>query len=165
MLMCHFISCLWIFIGKNFQDDEIDGDNWIEAGEFEELTIGELYLTSFYFAVTTVTTVGYGDIGGNSTPERWLCFFLHLIGVLSYSYAAGSLTTIIANYDTINDESSERMDILNRMFQDNNLPLEHYNELREHIKFSSVQDDQKEIVDFLDDLPYRTKVSSIMHIY
>jgi len=49
--------------------------------------------------MTTITTIGYGDIRGNTTIERVICIFLHLIGVLSYSFASGSLTSIIANYD------------------------------------------------------------------
>lgn len=27
---------------------------------------GEKYLTSFYFTITTITTVGYGDISGGT---------------------------------------------------------------------------------------------------
>ena len=99
MLLCHFVSCIWIFTAKNFQKD--DEDSWITSGEFEDFPMSEMYLTSFYFAVTTITTVGYGDISGTNTPERWICFILHLIGVLSYSFASGSLTTIISNYDIV----------------------------------------------------------------
>jgi uncharacterized membrane protein YtjA (UPF0391 family) len=97
MLMCHFVCCIWIFTAKTFKSEENIG--WIESGGFEELSMGQLYITSFYFSVTTITTVGFGDISGTSTPERWICFFLHLVGVLSYSFAAGSLTNIIFNYD------------------------------------------------------------------
>ena len=50
----------------------------------------ELYGVSTYFTMTTITTVGYGDISGTTTIEKIICIFLHLIGVLSYSFAAGS---------------------------------------------------------------------------
>ena len=59
--------------------------------------------------MTTITTVGYGDITGHSPIERVLCIFMHLIGVLSYSFASGSLTSIIANYDQINEKNLEKM--------------------------------------------------------
>lgn len=79
----------------------------------------ELYGVSTYFTMTTITTVGYGDISGTTTIEKIICIFLHLIGVLSYSFAAGSLTAIIANYDTMNDKNVDKINILNRLFKDN----------------------------------------------
>ena len=79
----------------------------------------ELYATSCYFTMTTITTVGYGDISGQSTVERVICIFLHLIGVLSYSFASGSLTSIIANYDQMNEKNQGKIDILNRLFKEN----------------------------------------------
>ena len=54
-----------------------------------------MYVASYYFTMTTLTTVGYGDIKGHTVIERVVCIFLHLIGVLSYSFASGSLTSII----------------------------------------------------------------------
>lgn len=101
-LLSHFVGCLWIFVAKSFEDESGVIDSWIKKGEFQDLNMIELYVTSFYFAMTTITTVGYGDIRGNSTTERLICIFLHLIGVLSYSFASGSLTSIISNYDSIN---------------------------------------------------------------
>lgn len=34
-----------------------------------------LYITAFYFAVTTIATVGYGDIRGTNFGERIYCIF------------------------------------------------------------------------------------------
>jgi hypothetical protein len=118
---------LWIFTARNFQNDDIDGDTWIEAGGFEDYNLLELYFTSYYFTVTTITTVGYGDIRGNSSMERLICFFLHLIGVLTYSFASGSLTSIIANYDEYNEINADKLHILNRMFKENQITADLYN--------------------------------------
>ena len=52
----------------------------------------ERYLLAFYFMITTMTTVGYGDISGTNTTERIYCIILMLIGVLTFSYATGMLT-------------------------------------------------------------------------
>jgi hypothetical protein len=87
----------------------------------------ELYFTSYYFTVTTITTVGYGDIHGNSSIERIICFFLHLIGVLTYSFASGSLTSIIANYDVYNEMNAGKINTLNRMFKENQITADLYN--------------------------------------
>lgn len=57
----------------------------------------DLYITSFYFTVTTIMTVGYGDITAFSMIERVICIFLMLIGVVAFSFATGAISSIITN--------------------------------------------------------------------
>lgn len=143
--MCHFISCIWIFIAKQFNkkdESNPDATNWIEAGGFEEFEMWQLYISSFYFSVTTITTVGYGDISGTNTTEYWMCFFLHLIGVLSYSFAAGSLTMIIQNYDQINNKHQDKIITLNRLYKEAKFPEELYFNLKDTILNNYDQEDQ-----------------------
>jgi hypothetical protein len=104
-MLSHIFGCLWIFIGRTM----IEGGSisWISEGKFEDQPVVHLYATSFYFTMTTITTVGYGDISGTCTVERIVCVFLHLIGVLSYSFLSGALTSIIFNYDLIGKKNKE----------------------------------------------------------
>lgn len=143
MLMSHFVGCLWIFVARNFHDEANPTDTWIEVGGYEDYDIPELYVTAFYFAVTTITTVGYGDISGNSTIEMWICFFLHLIGVLSYSFASGSLTTIISNYDNINDKNKDKINIINNLLKNKKLPQELYFSLLAAVRSDYDPEEQK----------------------
>jgi len=57
----------------------------------------DLYITSFYFTVTTIMTVGYGDITANSSIEKVICIMLMLIGVVAFSYANNAISSIITN--------------------------------------------------------------------
>lgn len=96
ILMCHFIGCVFIFIGRNFQDDELSDDSWIEASGISYNMV-ELYCTATYFAMQTLTTVGYGDITIVRIDETIIVILLEFIGVLCFSFAAGSLTSLISN--------------------------------------------------------------------
>ena len=60
----------------------------------------ELYVTSFYYTTTTILTVGYGDITAINLYEKLLCIILMIIGVISFSFATGALSSIISNYDS-----------------------------------------------------------------
>ena len=71
--------------------------SWIYYFNFEDLSDSELYVTSFYFTVTTIMTVGYGDITAKSMPEKLLCILLMLIGVIAFSFATGLISSIITN--------------------------------------------------------------------
>ena len=57
------------------------------------------------------------------------------------------------------------MNTLNRIYKDAKLPQDLYYKLKDVIKNNYDPDQQREIAEFLDDLPYRAKVKTIMCIY
>lgn len=60
----------------------------------------DLYITSCYFVVTTMSTVGYGDISAGTRAERVFCTLLMFIGVVSFNFISGALASIISSYDS-----------------------------------------------------------------
>lgn len=73
--------------------DPDTNNSWISDYEFASGR--ELYLTSFYFTVTTITTVGYGDMSASTFMEQILCICIMLIGVIGFSLASGAFTNYI----------------------------------------------------------------------
>ena len=61
-----------------------------------------MYLNAMYFAMTTVTTVGYGDLGGINTLEYGISVICILFGAISFSFAQSALATLMTNYDQAN---------------------------------------------------------------
>jgi len=62
----------------------------------KNLSNSELYAISFYWTITTITTVGYGDISATNYTEYWFSSFIMVIGVISFSLANGSLSLILS---------------------------------------------------------------------
>ncbi len=56
--------------------------------------------------------MGYGDISAGTTPERFYNLLIMSIGVLIYSFAIGSLTSIIASINAKNTKVNERAGIV-----------------------------------------------------
>ena len=84
---------------KSFVDDK--EMSWILGGKYDEFEIADRCLVSLYFTITTITTVGYGDISATSSTERVFCIFIMLMGVIGFSFATGALSSIIQNYDVL----------------------------------------------------------------
>lgn len=88
-------------------------DNWIYVKGLQDADYGELYITAFYFTVTTLVTVGYGDITANNQQEKIMCIFLMVLGVVSFSLATGALASIITSYDSKEAMLKEKIAVLN----------------------------------------------------
>jgi Trk-type K+ transport system membrane component len=50
-----------------------------------------VYIAAYYYTVTTVTTVGYGDISGSNSGEKIFCMILMVVGVVFFSIVSGYL--------------------------------------------------------------------------
>lgn len=89
--------------------------NWIYQKGIEDYNEGDLYVTAVYFTVTTIVTVGYGDITAQNNVEKIVCVFLMIFGVISFSFATGALSSIIANVDSTEARIKEKMITLSQM--------------------------------------------------
>jgi Ion channel len=85
--------------------------------------------------VTTITTVGYGDISGHTTCEKLFGIVLMIIGASGFSFAAGSLSSLMSNLDASQAQLKERISTLNDIRHDYMIDPELYDELRKAIKY------------------------------
>jgi hypothetical protein len=92
------LTCIWIITPQLSSQNE--DESWMDS--FADVDNSELYLTSLYYTVTTMTTVGYGDINGASALERGVSILIMMVGVIAFSFATGSLTSILSNFDQAN---------------------------------------------------------------
>ena len=160
LTLIHICSCLWIFVAK--YDEKSDTD-WISIKEYEDYSNFETYMTSVYFTVTTITTVGYGDISGSTTMERVFCVFLMLLGVISFSFSTGSLSSIMSSYDSNQANYTEKLHILNEIHSKYHLTQDLYEEIKKLIKFETLKN-KEDVFKFQESLPYQLRIKLSMEI-
>jgi hypothetical protein len=91
LILTHIVSCLWIFLAL-IEEEE----TWMDAYFQHHVPDGfELYITSFYWAFTTIDTVGFGDVVAVTVPEKIFCIVWIFVGVAFYSYCISTLTNIL----------------------------------------------------------------------
>ena len=87
--LLHFFSCLHILIGRNSYP------NWIIATKLENAQFLDLYISSIYSLLASITTVGYGDIVCHSLTERIFQIILLIVGSIAYSWLLSSFSNYI----------------------------------------------------------------------
>lgn len=144
--------------------NEYSHQNWIFYYDFVDLPDWELYITSFYFTVTTIMTVGYGDITARSISEKLLCILLMLIGVISFSFATGAISSIISNQDSTEAKLKEKMSTLESIQQEYAIEKELFNRLVKAVKYDHSQH-SKDVHEFMEELPTKLRIELAMAIH
>eukprot|EP00347_Sterkiella_histriomuscorum_P023005 403336321 len=160
LVLCHIVACLWIFVA-NFDDSK---RNWVFQNNYQDLPNFNLYIISYYFTVTTIVTVGYGDITAQNTGERIIAIFLMIIGVISFSFASGSLSSLISNYDSSQAKLKEKIATLNDIREQHKIGPELFDELRKAIKYDHSKN-HKDKIQFMEELPQKLKIELAMEIH
>jgi hypothetical protein len=160
MLLIHIVCCFWVMIASM----EDNPDSWIHRKGYHDLNDFDLYMTSFYFTITTITTVGFGDITPETSFEKAFCIFIMLLGVIGFSFVTGSLSSIMSNLDSVDAKLKEKINVLEKIKRDYSIGPGLYEELRQALKFE-VERDISSVMEFIDFLPHRLKVELSVKIH
>ena len=95
-LVTHLVACSWYFMGSRNIEDEF-AKTWITENDLKKENWQIQYLSSFYWALVTIMTVGYGDITPQNTEEKTYCVFTILFGCLMFPYSINCIGFIIQN--------------------------------------------------------------------
>jgi hyperpolarization activated cyclic nucleotide-gated potassium channel 1 len=131
LVMTHFVACLWYFSAR-FND--FDYDTWVYRNNYLDKEKGYLYLVALYWSLTTLTTVGYGDINAVSETELVLCLIWMMFGVGTYSFIIGTLTSVLSNYDARQALIDKRIKFMDMYAKEQRLPVNLYSQINYHIQ-------------------------------
>lgn len=149
LVMMHLVACSWLWIGDQVSMSWIrHPDNGLPMGIDADRTTK--YITAFYWVVTTLATVGYGDIKGYTWQEYAFNMFVEFIGIAFFSFIMGSINNIflVDNGSTdIIDTKLEKVDVwlvkLDNSRMSKSLPKILYDKIRIYIKESLLYDHKK----------------------
>ncbi|KAF7669174.1 hypothetical protein LDENG_00240830 [Lucifuga dentata] len=114
-LVAHWLACIWYSIGDYEVIDEITNtiktDSWLYqlamsigtpyrynasgTGQWEGGPSKDtLYISSLYFTMTSLTTIGFGNIAPTTDGEKMFSVAMMMVGSLLYATIFGNVTTI-----------------------------------------------------------------------
>lgn len=105
MILIHWIACGWMIIHPR----TVAGD-------------ADFYILSLYWTVTTLTTVGYGDITPDTNIQRLFTMGVMLVGVGVYGVIIGNVSRLMMLADKYTEERKEKMANLHSYMKYYNIP-------------------------------------------
>ena len=103
LILTHCIACLWF---ASAYIDQFPADSWVATTNIAASDPLVQYVRSLYWTITTMTTVGYGDIAPNRTIEYLLASTIMLIGASLYAFIIGGLASLFSNLNAAKNKKT-----------------------------------------------------------
>ncbi|MCB9062603.1 MAG: cyclic nucleotide-binding domain-containing protein [Halobacteriovoraceae bacterium] len=102
--------------------------HWIACGwqiltPFHEIDNFTNYNKSLYWAITTLTTIGYGDITPTTNLSRLYTMVIMILGVGVYGLVIGNVAKLIDNADKHKEKTREKINDLTLFMKHYNIPI------------------------------------------
>ncbi|MDX1469585.1 MAG: ion transporter [Acidimicrobiia bacterium] len=146
-LVSHWIACGWIALGgPDFAHPEISP-----------------YQQALYWTITTLTTVGYGDIVPQGSGPIAYTMVVMGLGAAMYGYIIGNVASLLANIDVLRSRHLSRLETIGNFMRDRQVPRHLQAQVRDYYNYlwESRAGQQSEM---LDDLPAPLRTEIALHL-
>lgn len=94
LFLVHCAGCLYYLLADRYPHH---GKTWIGAviPNFKETSLWIRYISAIYWSITTMTTVGYGDLHAVNTMEMIFIIFYMLFNLGLTAYLIGNMTNLV----------------------------------------------------------------------
>lgn len=132
LLSLHIISCLWYFMARFY---EFSPDTWIVRYGLQDTEVFSLYLNSLYWALTTLGTIGYGDIVPKTTGEILLAMGWMVVAIYFLSFAISSLSSMISQKDEGRKKMlDKKLSLIDIYVEENRIPRKIKQKMQKYVK-------------------------------
>ena len=136
-IVAHSLSSFWLVLHKIDPNlDEISN-----------------YINSLYWVVTTLTTVGYGDITPVGNAQMLFAILVEVLGIGFYGFIIGKVASILSKKDPSKAKYLENLDKLTALSRMRRMPSSLQKKLSDYYEYIYTKKMGYDESEFLNDLP------------
>ena len=124
VFLAHMLGCFWFYCAAlvGIDDNTVTWVSTYDDGAAVDAEPSVQYLYALYWALTTLTTVGYGDITPTNNLERIYTLFALLLGALVFGFILSAIGSLVQAVDRQAALSEERLDEVKEYMRWRRLP-------------------------------------------
>ncbi len=153
LIIAHWVACGGLALGI-----QIDPSNKDPVSDLTH------YIRALYWCMTTITTIGYGDITPKTNPQMIYTMFVQLTGAGMYGYIIGNLASMLANSDLARTQFRAKMEKIQTFMQYRDVPGELQDSIRTYYDYLWNNRRGFDESAVLDELPSSLKLQVALHL-
>ncbi|XP_069565197.1 potassium voltage-gated channel subfamily H member 4a [Brachyistius frenatus] len=177
-LLAHWMACVWYVIGRK-EIESSDPITW-EISWLQELgkrletpyinsTMGgpsmpSAYIASLYFTLSSLTSVGFGNVCANTDAEKIFSICIMLMGALMHAVVFGNVTAIIQRMYSRRSLYHTRMKDLKDFIRVHRLPQQLKQRMLEYFQATWSVNNGINANELLHDFPDELRADIAMHL-
>ncbi|XP_065433907.1 potassium voltage-gated channel subfamily H member 4 isoform X1 [Chrysemys picta bellii] len=177
-LLAHWLACIWYVIGRKEMEsnDPLTWDiGWLhELGKRLEApyvnsslggpSVRSTYIASLYFTLSSLTSVGFGNVCANTDAEKIFSICTMLIGALMHAVVFGNVTAIIQRMYSRRSLYHTRMKDLKDFIRVHRLPQQLKQRMLEYFQTTWSVNNGIDANELLRDFPDELRADIAMHL-
>ena len=173
LLLGHWVGCIWYFVGswqaENVGANIFTGDFvWIQRpllnnNGYDKTDVRTKYTAAVYWALTTMTSVGYGDIVPLTNIERYYTIFVQLLGAICTAVIFGNVGAALISHEHALAKNSTRVQTINEILDFHDLPDDLLGRIKENINYMLIRHRGLDSSEMLNDLPGNLRTDLLVH--
>lgn len=131
----HWCCCLWHLVVDPVDESWVRSYmEWDEDSSTDAIPAQYRYLNSMYFVITTMATVGYGDIVAKTMSERKAALLCMVVGGACYGLLIGNMVSIVGQADASTRLYHTRMESILAYMAQRRFPISLQKKIKSYYK-------------------------------
>lgn len=161
LILIHWIACIW-FLAPYIGD--FPENSWVTAEGIATAAPSTQYIRSLYWVITTVATVGYGDILPVNDYEYLFASGVMLLGAFMYAFIIGNIANLVRNLDAERAQYFQRVEAIGKYLHERRIPARLNEQVRDYYDYLWAHYRGLRQASYLEELPPPFRLEILVHL-